>query len=143
LKSEEFRNTQKKLLGKMKEKISNLGSVDKLLEYTYERLMESAGQYETASQKMEILNHNLCVAITFIIELLFIRTNPSEKARNVAWGILGYERESLERGWEDKVLANSAHFLNKKYNKGDDVSFEQLQKIPLYVISKVNNGDWN
>lgn len=46
-------------------------------------------------------------------------------------------------GWENKVMANSSHFLNKKYNKGDEVSFEQLQKIPLYVISKINNGDWN
>jgi hypothetical protein len=41
------------------------------------------------------------------------------------------------------VLANSSHFLNKKYNSSDQISFEQLQKIPLYVISKVNNGDWN
>lgn len=41
------------------------------------------------------------------------------------------------------MLANSSYFLNKKYNKNDHISFEQLQKIPLFVISKVNNGDWN
>jgi len=92
---------------------------------------------------MDVINHNLSVAITLVIELLFIRSNPSQKAKDTALGILGYEKESLQRGWEDKVMANSAHFLNKKYNKGDEISFEQLQKIPLYVISKVNNGDWN
>lgn len=143
LKSSEFRNTQKKLLLKMKEKMSNLGSVDKLLEYVFERLMDAATKYEEVSQKMEIINHNLCVAIKLIIELLFIRVNPSQKARDMVTGILGYEKESMERGWEEKVFANSAYFLNRKYNKTDRVSFEQLQKIPLYVISKVNNGDWN
>lgn len=45
IKSEEFRNTQKKLLVKMKEKMSNLGSVDKLLDYNFHRLMESATLY--------------------------------------------------------------------------------------------------
>jgi len=39
---------------------------------------------------MEIINHNLCVAVKFIIELLFIRANPSPKAKNIAVGILGY-----------------------------------------------------
>lgn len=72
---------------------------------------------------MEIINHNLCVAIRFIIELLFIRANPSQKAKQMALGILAYEKESMERGWEDKVLANSSHFLNKKYNRNDQISF--------------------
>jgi hypothetical protein len=105
--------------------------------------METAGKYEQSTLKMEVINHNLCVAVRFIIELLFIRANPSQKAKRIAVGILGYERENLDHGWENKVMANSAHFLNKKHNKGDEVSFEQLQKIPLYVISKINNGDWN
>jgi len=39
VKAEEFRNTEKKLLVKMKEKMSSLGSIDKLLEYTYDKLM--------------------------------------------------------------------------------------------------------
>ena len=68
---------------------------------------------------MDVINHNLSVAITLVIELLFVRANPSDKAKHIALGILGYERESLQRGWEDKVMANSAHFLNKKFNKGD------------------------
>ena len=72
---------------------------------------------------MEVINHNLCVAIRFIIELLFIRSSPSQKAKDIALGILGYEQESMERGWEDKVTANSSHFLNRKYNKGDNISF--------------------
>lgn len=92
---------------------------------------------------MDIINHNLCVAIKLIIELLFIRANPSLKAKNIAIGILGYEKQSLQRSWEDKVVANSSYFLNKKYTSSDQISFEQLQKIPLYVISKVNSGDWN
>lgn len=45
-KSEEFRNTQKKLLIKMKEKMNNMGNIDKMLEYTYDRLMDSATKYE-------------------------------------------------------------------------------------------------
>ena len=61
----------------------------------------------------------------------------------MAVGILGYEKESLEQGWENKVLANSSHFLNKKHNNNDEISFEYVQKIPLYVISKINSGDWN
>jgi hypothetical protein len=127
----------------MKEKMTNLGSIDKLLEFTFQRLMESATAYEQVTKKMEIISHNLCVAVTLIVQLLFIRSNPSPKAKKMALGILGYEKETMERGWEDKVYANSAHFLNKKYNKFDQISLEQLQKIPLYVISKVNNGDWS
>ena len=92
---------------------------------------------------MEVINHNLCVAITLIIELLFIRSNPSQRAKQMARGILAYEPESMEMGWEEKVMASSAYFLNKKHNKEARVSLEQLQKIPLFVISKVNNGDWN
>lgn len=79
----------------MKEKMSNLGSVDKLLEFVFQRLMDSASRYEEVTQKMDIINHNLCVAIKLIIELLFIRVNPSQKARNMALGILGYEKESM------------------------------------------------
>lgn len=41
---------------------------------------------------MDIINHNLCVAIKLVIELLFIRSNPSAKAKNIALGILGYEK---------------------------------------------------
>ena len=41
------------------------------------------------------------------------------------------------------MYANSCHYLNKKYNKNDHISLDQLQKIPLFVISRVNNGDWN
>jgi len=29
----------------------------------------------------------------------------------------------MEAGWENKVLMTSSHFLNKKYNKGDEISF--------------------
>lgn len=83
----------------MKEKMNNLGNIDKLLEYTYDRLMESASTYDQVNHDMDIINHNLCVAIKFVIELLFIRSNPSAKAKNIALGILGYEKESLERGW--------------------------------------------
>ena len=54
--------------------------------------MESAGKYEEVTQKMDVINHNLSVAIRFIIELLFIRSNPSQKAKDIAWGILGYEK---------------------------------------------------
>ena len=32
--------------------MTNLGNVDKLLEYNYERLMDSASKFEDASQKM-------------------------------------------------------------------------------------------
>lgn len=61
--------------------------------------MASASRYEQVNAKMDIINHNLCVAIKLIIELLFIRSNPSTKAKNIAVGILGYEQESLEMGW--------------------------------------------
>lgn len=70
--------------------MSNLGNIDKLLEFTYERLIESATKYEKISQEMDIINHNLSVAITLVIELLFIRSNPSQKAKEIALGILGY-----------------------------------------------------
>ena len=45
-KSEEFRSIQKKLLTKMKEKVSSVNHIDKLLEYTYRILMESADSYD-------------------------------------------------------------------------------------------------
>ena len=72
---------------------------------------------------METSNNELCVAIKMVIELLFIRSNPSQKARSMAVGILGYEKESLERGWEDKIMANSAYVLNKKLSRNDQVTF--------------------
>ena len=139
----EFRGAQKKLLLKMKEKMTSIGSIDVLLDFTYDRLMASATRFEQTNARMEVISHNLCVAITLIIELLFIRSNPSQRAKQTATGILAYEGESMESGWEEKVMASSAHFLNRKHNKDVRVSFEQLQKIPLFVISKVNNGDWN
>ena len=37
----------------MKEKMTNLGSIDKLLEFTFQRLMESATAYEQVTKKME------------------------------------------------------------------------------------------
>ena len=84
----------------MKEKMQNVGSIDHLLEFAYGRLMTSATHYEEVAADMEVINHNLCVAIRLIIELLFIRSNPSERAKQMATGILGYEKESLEMGWE-------------------------------------------
>lgn len=47
--------------------MSSLGSVDKLLEFVFQRLMESAAKYDEATQKMDIINHNLCVAIKLVI----------------------------------------------------------------------------
>lgn len=70
----------------------NMGNIDKLLEYTYERLIDSANRYDEVSKQTEVVSHNLCVAIKLIIELLFIRANPSVKAKNMALGILGYEQ---------------------------------------------------
>lgn len=69
-----------------------MANIDKLLEYTYERLMESASAFEEINHEMEIINHNLCVAIKLVIELLFIRSNPSVNAKKIAFGILGYEK---------------------------------------------------
>lgn len=45
-KCEEFRNTQKKLIIKMKEKVSSINNIDKLLEYTYKKLIEAADAFE-------------------------------------------------------------------------------------------------
>jgi hypothetical protein len=53
-------------------------------------LIDSATNYEKVNQEMDIVNHNLSVAITLVIELLFIRSNPSKKAKEIALGILGY-----------------------------------------------------
>lgn len=57
--------------------MNNMGNIDKLLEYTYDRLIESATSFDKISHEMDIINHNLCVAIKLVIELLFIRSNPS------------------------------------------------------------------
>lgn len=83
----------------MKEKMTNMGSIDKLLDFTFQRLMDSATRYEQMTNKMDVISHNLCVAVTLILELLFIRSNPSPKAKQMATGILGYEKETMERGW--------------------------------------------
>lgn len=41
-------------------------------------------------------------------------------------------------------MSNSAHFLNKKFNYTvDKYTFDQLYKTILWVISKVNSGEWN
>ena len=92
---------------------------------------------------MERVNHHLQVAIKFITELLFLRANASELAKRKVMGILGYEKESLELGWEEKIMINSSHFLNTRYNRTDGINFDKVQKIPLWIIAKVNNGEWN
>jgi hypothetical protein len=59
-------------------------------------------------------------------------------------GIIGYEKEVTEFGWEEKVMSNSAYFLNKKFNYTlDKYTFDQIYKTVLWVISKANSGEWN
>jgi len=73
-----------------------------------------------------------------------MKTKATFKCREKVFGIIGYEKESMDYGWEEKMLANSAFYLNKKFNFNvDKFTFDQLYKTALWVISKINSGDWN
>ena len=41
-------------------------------------------------------------------------------------------------------MSSSGFFLGKKFNyENDRYSFDQVYKIVVWVISKVNSGEWN
>lgn len=41
-------------------------------------------------------------------------------------------------------MSSSSFYLGKKHNYvSDTYTFEQLYKVVLWVISKVNSGEWN
>lgn len=42
---------------------------------------------------MESVNHNLEIAIKFVLELLFMKTKATTKCREKVQGIIGYEKE--------------------------------------------------
>jgi hypothetical protein len=50
----------------MKEKASSLNNIDKLLEYTYKKLIETADAFEHTKEELDAVNHNLEVAIKFV-----------------------------------------------------------------------------
>ena len=124
--------------------MSTANNLDKVLEYIYGKLLEATDNYERACEQMEIINHNLEISIKFVTELLFSKTQSSQKCRKIVNGIIGYEKESTEYGWEEKVMCNSSHFLNKRFNyTNDKFTFDQVYKIVIWVITKVNSGEWN
>ena len=76
----------------MKEKASSVNHIDKLLEYTYRKLMGAADEYEQSREELEVINHNLEVSIKFVSELLFMKSCATEKCREKVLGIMGYEK---------------------------------------------------
>jgi hypothetical protein len=61
----------------MKEKNSSIEHVNKLLEFTYQKVIESAQKYEELEDETHIVNHNFEVSLKFIMELVYRRSSAT------------------------------------------------------------------
>ena len=57
----------------MKEKVSSINHIDKLLEYTYRSLMNEADKYDNMREEMEVISHNLEISLKFVTDMLFMK----------------------------------------------------------------------
>lgn len=77
------------------------------------------------------------------MQLVYKRSAATPKAIELAQSIIRFDALSEnvqdEEGWGERLTKSTAYYLNKKY----EPTLENMQKLVTWVITKVNNGDWN
>lgn len=143
--SAEFRMVQKRILAKMKEKSSELNSLDVILAESHKSLIQQCNKIEEAQNEFAAVTHQLSLSVKIVCELLFLRGKTSPNGRKIVYGVLevSESRSSEGWGWEEQVIVNSAPLLKKKVLPADleDLEFEKIRKTLLWIVDRTAKGE--
>lgn len=98
--SGEFRQVQKRILAKTKERAGELNSLDFILADSHRSLIQCCNDFEQAQEELAAVNHQLLISIRIVCELLFLRGKTSEQARRTIYGVLNVQQQqATAEGW--------------------------------------------
>lgn len=143
--SVQFRMIQKRILAKMKEKSSELNSLDTILGESHKSLIEQCNRIEEAQQEFAAVTHQLMLSVKIVCELLFLRGKTSAAGRKMVYGVLQVSEDISAEGWgwEEQVIVNTAPLLKKKVNPAEleGLEFDRIRKTLLWVVDRTAKGE--